>query len=390
MPLCPICGRTIGHFSGDPILATPSLSTDRWRGFTQLVVNHIVELQNERHGQEISAGVTPLTIFSPINSTGKFQDIKPYILELRNSVEKILAATGQSLHDFLSKDENGNPMTSKDNWTDANLLEDADYQCKAIHIEDLRHNIVITPPPPPFGFFYETWEPQLDYSFVHSDSQTISSPPPTDYNNNYNDAPIIGGDRAWNDCFMESQLVLSEIATLGGPFSTTGSYDMDFTKKATGIHFVASSNLQIQAQSSNVDVARCEARVAITRNILYPTKFKFYIKSLSATVSNTHSLASGTANIETSIIAWLYIPSLSIYQDWIVRQLIWDSSTGVTDINNIVGGQFVSDTFIIPEGSYYTSLGFYMVCDAHGDGVGVNLTASADIAFKNIELHQVI
>jgi hypothetical protein len=142
MPLCPICGRTIGTYTNDPFLTNPSLSTDEYRGFTTLISTHIKELQDERHQQEIDNGVTPLTIFSPINDTGLFQNTKQYILELRESTEKILAVAGMTLSEFLSQDEDGNPMTTKSNWTDSNLEENK-FQCKAIHIEDLRHYISV-------------------------------------------------------------------------------------------------------------------------------------------------------------------------------------------------------------------------------------------------------
>jgi hypothetical protein len=141
MANCPICGRHIGEFTNDPLLTIPSLSTEEYKGFTQLIKAHIQELQDERHQQEIDNGVIPLTEFSPINDTGLFQNIKQYIIELRNSTEKILVATGMTLSEFLSTDEDGNPMTLKNDWTDPELNENK-FQCKAIHIEDLRHFIV--------------------------------------------------------------------------------------------------------------------------------------------------------------------------------------------------------------------------------------------------------
>jgi len=141
MALCPICGRTIGTYTDDPILATPSLSDSTYKGYTRLLAQHIKELQDERHQQEIDNGISPLTEFSLIDTTNLFQNIKQYILELRTSTEAILAAVDMSKHDFLSLDENGNPLaTAKDDWTDASLSE-TKYQCKAIHIEDLRHFI---------------------------------------------------------------------------------------------------------------------------------------------------------------------------------------------------------------------------------------------------------
>ena len=140
--LCPICGRTIGFYTGDPLYTTPSLSIPQYEGYSQLIRQHIEELQTERHQQEIDIGVTPLTEFSPINNTGFFQNIKQYILELRSSTQKILDINGITLSEFLSNDEEGNLITAKSDWTDNNIAEiDTKYQCKAIHIEDLRHFI---------------------------------------------------------------------------------------------------------------------------------------------------------------------------------------------------------------------------------------------------------
>jgi len=179
MANCPICGRHLGEFTNDPLLTTPSLSTDEFKGFTQLIRTHIEELQAERHQQEIDNGITPLTEFSPINDSGFFQNIKPYIQELRDSTEKILVITGQTLPEFLSTDEDGNPMTSKSNWTDSNL-EEIKYQCKAIHIEDLRHFIKTG--------WMETWT-----GVIYSDSvHTSGWLPPSDSHSG-----IIHADHDW-------------------------------------------------------------------------------------------------------------------------------------------------------------------------------------------------
>ncbi len=51
MANCPICGRHIGDFTDDPILTTPSLSTDQYKGFTRLLTKHIEELQTERRAE---------------------------------------------------------------------------------------------------------------------------------------------------------------------------------------------------------------------------------------------------------------------------------------------------------------------------------------------------
>lgn len=161
MANCPICGRHLGEFTNDPLLTTPSLSTDEFKGFTTLITTHITELQIERHQQEIDNGITPLTEFTPINNTGFFQNIKSYIQELRDSTEKILVTTGQTLTEFLSTDEDGNPMTSKSDWTDSNL-EEIKYQCKAIHIEDLRHFISL-------GIWIEKWQGFPDFVYLNED-----------------------------------------------------------------------------------------------------------------------------------------------------------------------------------------------------------------------------
>lgn len=140
MALCPICGRTLGTYTNDPILTNPSLSTDSYKGFTRLLAQHIKELQDERRSQEIANSVTPLTTFTPVDITNLFQYWVTYITELRTSTQKILTVLGISLQDFLSKDEDGNIISIKTNWSDSNLEENK-YQCKAIHIEDLRHYI---------------------------------------------------------------------------------------------------------------------------------------------------------------------------------------------------------------------------------------------------------
>lgn len=180
MANCPICGRHLGTFTNDPILTNPSLSTDKFKGFIQLIRTHIEELQTERHQQEIDNGVTPLTEFSSINDNGFFQNIKQYILELRDSTEKILAITGQTLAEFLSTDEDGNPMTPKSDWSDSNL-EENNYQCKAIHIEDLRHFIAV-------GLWKETWE-----DTIYSDHTHVTLPETIDLHHN-----LFNADNLWS------------------------------------------------------------------------------------------------------------------------------------------------------------------------------------------------
>ena len=199
--LCPVCGRTIGNgsvWTNDPILATPSLSTDDFKGFTMLIAQHIKEIQDDRKLKEQDLGL-PLTEFSVINTINFFQNIKKYILELRTSTEAILVATGMSKHDYLSLDEEGNPLAiSKDDWTDENL-EETKYQCKSIHIEDLRHFILLER-----IFFLETWTNHSPIWQV-SDNKSIIQPlwpdpliqPPDNVFNHYIKNYFVNADHEW-------------------------------------------------------------------------------------------------------------------------------------------------------------------------------------------------
>jgi len=204
MALCPICGRTIGTYTNDPLLTTPSLSTVQYRGYVHLISTHIKELQDERKGQEFDAGVSPLTEFSLIDDTRLFQNIRQYILELRSSTEKILAMTGMSLDEFLSQDENGDVITAKSIWTDANIEEDSLYQCKAIHIEDLRHFLPIER-----IRFLETW---TDHSPIWqtSDDKSIIQPlwpdpliqPPDNQYDHFIENHFVNADHEWTGNYI--------------------------------------------------------------------------------------------------------------------------------------------------------------------------------------------
>jgi len=160
---CPFCFRPIGTHTHDPILLPNGAPNDwisdteivfepdienRWyKGFYQVTETDIIELQTELTLLEVENGITPLTEFSPVNPTGKFQITGKHIKELRDSVEGLLNHFGLTKTDYFNYDEEGNHITQpngdKVEWTDPiTIATDLQkFQIKAIHIEDLRHFI---------------------------------------------------------------------------------------------------------------------------------------------------------------------------------------------------------------------------------------------------------
>lgn len=150
---CPICGRVLETFTNDPLLCNPSLSTDEYKGFNSITITQIKELQDERKSLEddcLAEG--DKTEFSSIDSScpEKCVCFCKYILELRESTEKLLDNVGTSKHDYFSFDEDLDPLPlAKEDWTDPELEPDK-FQIKAIHIEDLRRMI--------HPWWRETWD----------------------------------------------------------------------------------------------------------------------------------------------------------------------------------------------------------------------------------------
>ena len=162
---CPWCFRNLGTWKKDPIL-TPYGSKFKWTDQTTLeeepyltkrlyvgmyqIAEEIKEIQD--YLKTIEAENLPeaeRTEFSPINNTGYFQIKGTHIKEMRESVEKLLVVSGQTLQDFFNHDEGGNhidhPNGDKYEWTD-DVINEEDwdkFQIKAIHIEELRHFIAI-------------------------------------------------------------------------------------------------------------------------------------------------------------------------------------------------------------------------------------------------------
>jgi len=153
--LCPICFRTLGTWTNDPILTPDGLAGTSYKGFTVPNYIHIQEIQTVLHQLELDNIPTNLTTFSPINNTGNFQISEEHIKELRISIEKLLTATGMTKYQFFNYDENGNYMgTTQTDWNDLNLEKDH-YQVRAIDLEDLRHFIEM--------LWKETWK-DLSYN----------------------------------------------------------------------------------------------------------------------------------------------------------------------------------------------------------------------------------
>ena len=181
MTKCPYCYRPLETWLKNPILLpngaeynwsdsgettlieVPNVENRIYKGTYQISEPEVKEIQNilitleEENLAEIDR-----TIFSPLNTSGKFQIAGVHIKEMRDSVEKLLDATGLDKVDYFNYDEDGNHIThpngDKLEWTDP-ITEATDlkkFQVKAIHIEDLRHFIQL--------MFFEQWD--KDYQTI--------------------------------------------------------------------------------------------------------------------------------------------------------------------------------------------------------------------------------
>ena len=158
---CPYCFRQLGTWLKDPIFLpnggpylwtsdTEIIKEDRldhrlYKGFQQVTEPMVQEIQDFLKQKEIDSSVTPLTDWSPLNLDGKFQITGKHIKEMRDSVEKILSASGLTKTDYFNYDIEGNHIIQPDgdklDWTDPiiNASDLKKFQVKYIHIEDLRH-----------------------------------------------------------------------------------------------------------------------------------------------------------------------------------------------------------------------------------------------------------
>lgn len=161
-----IFGNPVPTWTDDPILTARGLSGDLYKGNTRPRSIHIKELRYNREGIEGLLNIIPRTSFSSVG--GGIQVSSAHIRELRESTEKILAALGISLADYLRTGTADSHIIYSGDWTDVHRgrpYKDADGKLKtstffsedlgnalspelpagtkvrAIHIEELR-NIV--------------------------------------------------------------------------------------------------------------------------------------------------------------------------------------------------------------------------------------------------------
>jgi len=165
---CPYCYRPLNpnKWTHDPLLI-PNGSKYKWdneeetilieesdvikrlyKGFSQIREDDIIELQDEFKALEINnLPEDERTEFSSVNADGIFQITGKHIKEMRDSVGKLLDASGTLYEEYFNYDEDGNyisrPGGVKENWTDpiTSATDLQNFQIKNIHIEDLRHYI---------------------------------------------------------------------------------------------------------------------------------------------------------------------------------------------------------------------------------------------------------
>lgn len=99
----------IPQWTRDPILTTPSTNGNEFLGQEKLIDLVLTEIQNARRQEEIEVGIPKAlqTDFSEI-SLQHFKDV--HLIELRESVEKILNTTGLTLFDYFNFDAEGNQV----------------------------------------------------------------------------------------------------------------------------------------------------------------------------------------------------------------------------------------------------------------------------------------
>lgn len=164
---CPYCYRNIGTWNHDPILLpngskyffssetvlseVTDIKNRQYKGLTVLLEADIQAMQDAlKTLEEANIAEVDRTNFTSLTINHIFQVRGQHIYEMRQSVEKLLAALGLTKVDFFNYDEDGNHITSpiadKVEWTDP-ITEATDlttFQVKWIHIEDLRHKLAET------------------------------------------------------------------------------------------------------------------------------------------------------------------------------------------------------------------------------------------------------
>jgi len=147
-------GQGIHIWSHDPLKTNRGLAGDDYKGFNNITVQHIQELQEARTQQEIDIGIpeSNRTIFTSIDDTEHIN--KKHIRELRQSTEQILEASGIELEIYFNYDEDGillgtqeygEVKDDKTEWKRINREDEIPYMpdntvnIYALDIEELRH-----------------------------------------------------------------------------------------------------------------------------------------------------------------------------------------------------------------------------------------------------------
>lgn len=167
-------GNPVPFWSDDPLLTRGAFNGTSYRGVTKIRGIHIKEIQDVRRQQEIDLGL-PEPTFSDVDEETK--PTRRHIVELRESTERILNASGVSLEDYFKLDAEGTEQpqnsrveqTPQAEWVDVErgasyigndgqthttfVLPDSTTQqsptlpsavkVRAIHIEDLRHPVPV-------------------------------------------------------------------------------------------------------------------------------------------------------------------------------------------------------------------------------------------------------
>jgi|GEM_PF-3206480 len=212
-PRCPVCfspivtdptkieelrEEGINVWKDDPLLTSQGLAGDEYKGKTPCRWLHIKQLQDARKQQELDSGI-PEEERTEFLEIGKGEPIrKVHIEQLRISTEKILIASGfikekeneeepneADLDEYFNYDVEGAETRTehqtewvdidRDNTDKLPLLQSVKVPIKAIHIEDLRHPILIP--------WIETWTPvEIPISPYEEDYWTQSFyPVPMDF-----------------------------------------------------------------------------------------------------------------------------------------------------------------------------------------------------------------
>ncbi len=420
---CPYCFSKIGEgvditdfkWSDDPTLMMGSKIMKHYQGHMRISAKHIKELQDNRKALESSVGITPLTEFSPIDTTYFFRDICKYILELRDSTEKILIAVERDKETYFNYNELGTEMRTNHqmDWIDVvDLTSEAlvQFQVKGLHIEDLRHYIETI-------IFKETWDTIRtpdEYNYIWNDEQTLTYPPGGSY---YNPTPIsteyLRADYIWkaqhNGLFSIS--CFSDISHT--PASTHAKIDINFSKSGIPGNRIISYNALALQELTNV-----KSTSSIVYSQFTPYLFPGFTKNLPNTIKliadcsgaltavrnfiSEYSINStyrirAKVGIALELIdldsSWSYSTEYTLLEESYIKQ--WVGIPEIeTHINNIISSKFTSDSISIlyPGEPHLVNITLLLYCDCNvshlGDvyTTGIFSAQATGIAINNIKI----